>query len=702
MDKKWVPIGSRNPFYGTKENALSELDKLKEAVDAASGGGNKKLYLNGAGELNTHQGHMSRGQKFRELFTGRYARQKQDARNEIFVQLIDIRNNFETSAEAAHTKSGNRDLSYKSVRKALISDIATKLDKEIAGTEIKTGDDVIKLINRIKYAIADGLEGQQDGPSLASRLNAFVRLNPSELRAHEIADNAGNKSHRSDYKRDTFTENDHLKKKLRAKAIDKKADVGGLGHNVPAIPAGPAVPVVPVVLAVPVVPVLRGTAQPAPNPPALPIKVAPAASALIKDESQKFGDFLSGMNDCIDRIEKLPLNGKQKWDALRDFRHQTYPEMGNGMDPSGDALQIGTATYVRGIELGKGGYGTVFRFSDVTDPSRRVAIKFPNAPPKLFGDKYDNFCGSIKEARLNYIAQGATLSLDRNAVGREKHINPIIGAIIDNSGIFLPIFEEAPYGDLHDFFQNLLTAHDHGMFSMDIPGGDIDAQSQKFLEALYATILRDVLKSLRSVHEKKITHYDMKPENMIIDSTGAATMIDFGLSQHAGPGNDIRVNLGEGTPDYMNTADDDFLIKGAATILRDSYSVGRIIEHRFDLLEDASGNVAVAGDVAEIKSLLLNDIRSRATPTKILSDRNRFRQSIFKKNGVGGELIRDAIIAITKYDGSPESQTSLQIEMMRYEVQERNHRSNPVKYPWKRTPSLPTNSTAVDSRRSGI
>lgn len=45
-------------------------------------------------------------------------------------------------------------------------------------------------------------------------------------------------------------------------------------------------------------------------------------------------------------------------------------------------------------------------------------------------------------------------------------------------------------------------------------------------------ILIDMLSALDAIHEKKIWHLDIKPDNIILDENGRAILIDFGASKH--------------------------------------------------------------------------------------------------------------------------------------------------------------------------
>lgn len=66
------------------------------------------------------------------------------------------------------------------------------------------------------------------------------------------------------------------------------------------------------------------------------------------------------------------------------------------------------------------------------------------------------------------------------------------------------------------------------------PGGDlfdmITKQHDNLTETNIATIAMDVLKAINHCHSKKVAHWDIKPENVMIGEDGQIKLIDFGLS----------------------------------------------------------------------------------------------------------------------------------------------------------------------------
>ena len=141
-------------------------------------------------------------------------------------------------------------------------------------------------------------------------------------------------------------------------------------------------------------------------------------------------------------------------------------------------------------KLGEGGMGVVYRAED-TKLDRQVALKF--LPAHLLGNA---------DIRTRF---------EREAKAAASLHHPNI----------CPVYE-IDDEDGKSFISMAL-----------IEGESLDKKiSQgplKLDEAL--AIAEQVARGLAAAHEKGVVHRDIKPENIIVDSTGHATIMDFGLAQ---------------------------------------------------------------------------------------------------------------------------------------------------------------------------
>ena len=86
------------------------------------------------------------------------------------------------------------------------------------------------------------------------------------------------------------------------------------------------------------------------------------------------------------------------------------------------------------------------------------------------------------------------------------------------------------------------------------------------------SVLKDILDGVDYLHHRGILHNDLKPDNIIVNSYGAARIIDFGLSTSD---NELYSGLSGGTDGY--TAPEILEGKGASGAASDMYSIGLLI-----------------------------------------------------------------------------------------------------------------------------
>ncbi|HPS40998.1 MAG TPA: BMP family ABC transporter substrate-binding protein [Anaerolineaceae bacterium] len=202
-------------------------------------------------------------------------------------------------------------------------------------------------------------------------------------------------------------------------------------------------------------------------------------------------------------------------------------------------------------QLGKGGFGTVYRATD-TSLGREVALKILH--PQLMVDEtfVERF---IKEART---------------LASLEHPN------------IVPIY------DMGEIDGRLLIAMRH-LSSGSLKSRILADGKIPFKETIY--ILKQVCEGLQVAHEKGLVHRDLKPANILFDNQGYALVADFGLAR-AVQTSGVTSSMGiAGTPAYR--APELWRGKPPATPATDVYSLGCI------LVEMLTGKVLFDGDTTD-------------------------------------------------------------------------------------------------------
>ena len=83
-------------------------------------------------------------------------------------------------------------------------------------------------------------------------------------------------------------------------------------------------------------------------------------------------------------------------------------------------------------------------------------------------------------------------------------------------------------------------------------GGDLDelldSKGGKLEREEALRILRQVMAGLEALHDEKVAHLDVKPQNVLLSRLGAVKLADFGISSRLRDQRNSR--LGAGTPEY--------------------------------------------------------------------------------------------------------------------------------------------------------
>ena len=146
--------------------------------------------------------------------------------------------------------------------------------------------------------------------------------------------------------------------------------------------------------------------------------------------------------------------------------------------------------------LGSGGHSTVFLAEDVVSGQRRALKRLSDEAPSAW-----------LRHEFEVIAQ-----LDHPSIVR-----------------------------VHEFY-------DDDFFTMDfIPGADFITATIGAETATVSQLAAQALSALAAVHNERLVHFDIKPENLLVHE-GAITIVDFGLAHRA---RDLRAGYARGTLPYI-------------------------------------------------------------------------------------------------------------------------------------------------------
>ena len=209
-------------------------------------------------------------------------------------------------------------------------------------------------------------------------------------------------------------------------------------------------------------------------------------------------------------------------------------------------------------------YAAIYRAIDPVS-SRVVAIK-------VFGNQYDSYEQSLSAALIGALDTSELLK-EAALLSRIHHPNIIS---------ILEIGEDPEMGPF--YVMEWMHGGDLKSLLAESPRGVIDLKKA-------TSIVQDILAALAATHSSGTVHRDVKPSNILIDSTGRAKLADFGIATAISAN---IIDAGRGTPGYMapeqfgNPSDTQ---SGPAT---DIYSIGIVF------LEMLSGKIHENPDTSRI------------------------------------------------------------------------------------------------------
>ena len=175
-------------------------------------------------------------------------------------------------------------------------------------------------------------------------------------------------------------------------------------------------------------------------------------------------------------------------------------------------------------------------------------------------------------------------------------------------------------GSLHDQIPKL-SAHfeENGEFYLVqhfIAGHDLTKElipGKKLSESYTITLLHNILEILAIVHQQKVIHRDLKPDNLMRRQDGKIVLIDFGAVKEistivVNAQGQTSLTIAIGTPGYMPSEQ----AKGKPRFASDIHAVGMIGiqaltgEHPFNLREDTQTGEVIWRNQAQVSNNLAN------------------------------------------------------------------------------------------------
>lgn len=268
----------------------------------------------------------------------------------------------------------------------------------------------------------------------------------------------------------------------------------------------------------------------------------------------------------------------------------------------GQTLTLGNKVLEKKAQLGKGGFGEVFKFESPDGSGKPLALKVMNASATEAMTQEEARKAIEKELRTHqHLMRGKP-----NAIGR-NHIISLDGVVKDAAGNLNMVMELADGGDMGKNMEAMTYASNAGVLSKETQ------------DILNARQMKQLLEGMIYLRNMGMTHFDMKPANVFMTADGTLKIGDFGsggISQHESGGQ--YKDAGAGThgyqPNYKGIGKDNYA--EADVDRRDSsynaFALGRIMEmmvhHQTQVRQNVSEKSQSVGVLGELLKAMTDPV----------------------------------------------------------------------------------------------
>lgn len=178
-----------------------------------------------------------------------------------------------------------------------------------------------------------------------------------------------------------------------------------------------------------------------------------------------------------------------------------------------DSLTLNGKSYNNRTFLAEAGFAKVYTYTSVDDPKQKIVVKEPHRPEGMSDDDYRLLLEdeSVRELETHYHGMGV------DGKGHDNMVK-LLGAISTSEGP-LAVMEFVDGGDGQKLKNNLSRLREEGSL-------DTSSYQKAGKHMLY-----QMMQGLEYMHQRGMTHLDVKYDNFLVQQDGTIKVTDFGLSK---------------------------------------------------------------------------------------------------------------------------------------------------------------------------